>query len=73
MRQHFARIVAACREAGKRAATHAGTTDYAARMADAGFDLVTMWVDAVAIASSLAVAAEVWARHARPSSDRSRT
>jgi 4-hydroxy-2-oxoheptanedioate aldolase len=70
MREHFTRIVGACREAGKRA--HAGSAQYAARMAGEGFDLVTVWVDAVAIASSLATAAEAWARHTRPASGRSR-
>jgi 4-hydroxy-2-oxoheptanedioate aldolase len=57
MRDAFARIVAACRKAGKRAAIHAGSTEYAARMAGAGFDLVTVWVDVVAIGASLAAAA----------------
>ena len=65
MREHFGRIVAACREAGKRAAIHAGSAEYAARMAGEGFDLVTVWVDAVAIASSLAAVSEAWARYAR--------
>jgi hypothetical protein len=37
-------------------------------MAGSGFDLVTVWVDAVAIGSTLATAAEVWAREARTSS-----
>ena len=65
MREHFARIVAACRNAGKRVAIHAGSTEYAARMAGEGFDLVTVWVDAVAIASSLKAVGEVWQRHVR--------
>lgn len=65
MREHFARIVGACRDAGKRAAIHAGSAQYAARMAGEGFDLVTVWVDAVAIAASLAATVDAWARHAR--------
>lgn len=66
MREHFAQVVAACRAAGKRAAIHAGSVQYAARMAGEGFDLVTVWVDAVAIGASLAAAADAWERHARP-------
>lgn len=65
MREHFGRILGACHDAGKRAAIHAGSTDYATRMAGEGFDLVTVWVDAVAIAASLAGTAEAWQRHAR--------
>lgn len=65
MREYFARIVGACRDAGKRAAIHAGSAQYAARMAGEGFDLVTVWVDAVAIAASLAATVDAWARHAR--------
>jgi len=64
----FARVLAACRGAGKRAAIHAGSAAYAARMAGSGFDLVTVWVDAAAIASTLGTAAEVWAREAGSSS-----
>ena len=56
----FARVLAACRKAGKRAAIHAGSAGYAAKMAGQGFDLVTVWVDAVAVATTLAAAAEVW-------------
>jgi 4-hydroxy-2-oxoheptanedioate aldolase len=56
----FARVLAACRRAGKRAAIHAGTARYAARMAADGFDLVTVWVDAAAVGATLAAAAEVW-------------
>lgn len=73
MRDALDRVLTACREAGKRAAIHAGSTEYAARMVGAGFDLVTVWVDAVAITSSLAAAGEAWARHAPPSSDGSVT
>jgi 4-hydroxy-2-oxoheptanedioate aldolase len=60
LRDAFARVLAACRRAGKRAAIHAGSAAYAARMAGEGFDLVTVWVDAVAVAITLAAAAEVW-------------
>jgi 4-hydroxy-2-oxoheptanedioate aldolase len=64
MRDAFARVLAACRKAGKQAAIHAGSAAYAARMAGEGFGLVTVWVDAVAVGSSLAAAAEVWSRAA---------
>lgn len=57
----FARALAACRTAGKRAGIHAATTRYAARMAAAGFALVTVWVDAVAIGATLTAAADAWA------------
>jgi 4-hydroxy-2-oxoheptanedioate aldolase len=67
MRDALARILAACRQAGKRTGIHASTTRYAARMAGSGFDLVTVWVDVAAIAASLAAAAEVW-EHEAPSS-----
>jgi hypothetical protein len=66
-----ARILAACRKAGKRAAIHAGSTDHAAQMAGFGFNLVTVWVDVVASASSLAAADEVWAQQADPPMSRS--
>jgi 4-hydroxy-2-oxoheptanedioate aldolase len=65
LRAAFARVLAACRRTGKRAGIHAGSTRYAARMAGEGFDLVTVWVDAVAIGSTLAAAAGVWAQHTR--------
>jgi 4-hydroxy-2-oxoheptanedioate aldolase len=61
MRDAIARVLAACRQAGRRAGIHAGSTRYAARMAGSGFDLVTVWVDAAAIACTLAAAAEIWA------------
>ncbi len=73
MRDAFARVLAACREAGKRAAIHAGTTHYAARMAGSGFDLVTVWVDVAAITSTLVAADEAWAQQARTSSSSSDT
>src|SRR4051794_13020209 len=60
----FQRVLAACRGAGKRTGIHAGTASYAARMAVQGFDLVTVWVDAVAIASTLAAAATTWTQQA---------
>ena len=60
MQDVIARVLAACRTAGKRAGIHAATTQYAARMARTGFDLVTAWVDAVAIAASLAAADRAW-------------
>src|SRR3954447_4220649 len=56
----FQRVLAACRGAGKRTGIHAGSASYAARMAAQGFDLVTVWVDVVAIASTLAAAAATW-------------
>jgi 4-hydroxy-2-oxoheptanedioate aldolase len=65
LRDAIARVLAACRRAGRRAGIHAGSTRYAARMAGEGFDLVTVWVDAAAVASTLAAAGEVWAREAR--------
>jgi 4-hydroxy-2-oxoheptanedioate aldolase len=68
LRDAIGRVLAACRKAGKRAAIHAGSTGYAARMAASGFDLVTVWVDALAIAASLAAADEVWAQHPPSSS-----
>lgn len=67
IRDAFARVRAACRAAGKRAAIHAGTARYGASMADEGFDLVTIWVDVAAIGATLGGAAEVWAQRARSS------
>lgn len=61
MQEAFGRILAACRAAGKRTAIHASTARYGARMASAGFDLVTVWVDVAAINASLADVATVWA------------
>ena len=63
----FTRVLAACRSAGKHAGMHAATAGYAARMAAEGFDLVTVWVDAAAIGTSLTAAAETWARSAAAS------
>ena len=60
MQDAFARILAACRAAGKRAAIHASTARYAAQMANRGFDLVTVWVDAAAIAVTVAAASQTW-------------
>lgn len=68
MRDAIARVLAACRQAGKRAAIHAASTHDAARMAGTGFDLVTVWIDAVAITGSLAAAADIWAQQAQPAS-----
>lgn len=68
MQDAFARVLAACRRAGKRTAIHAASAGYAARMARSGFDLVTVWVDAAAVASTLAAVAEVWARQGLSSS-----
>lgn len=53
-------IAAAARAAGKRLGIHAATAAYAARMAGAGFALVTLWVDAVALRASLAAAERDW-------------
>lgn len=64
MQDAFARVLAACRGAGKRTGIHASSARYAARMAGLGFDLVTVWVDAAAVASTLTTAAEVWAQRA---------
>jgi 4-hydroxy-2-oxoheptanedioate aldolase len=61
----FARVLAACRRAGKRTGIHAGGARYAAQMAGLGFELVTVWVDAAAIAATLAASAEVWAQQTR--------
>ncbi|MEK0084584.1 HpcH/HpaI aldolase family protein [Benzoatithermus flavus] len=68
LQEAFARVLAACRRAGKRIGIHAASARYAARMAASGFDLVTLWVDAVAISATLAAAAETWAQQARSSS-----
>jgi 4-hydroxy-2-oxoheptanedioate aldolase len=65
IRAALERVVKVCREAGKRCAVHAGGASYAAKMAAAGFDLVTVWVDAVAIVASLAEAASIWTQQAR--------
>ena len=56
----FARVLAACRASGKRAAIHAATTAYAAAMAARGFALVTVWVDVTALGGSLAAATSTW-------------
>ena len=64
----FARILAASRAAGSHAGIHAATTTYAAKMAAEGFDLVTVWIDAVAVRTTLTAAAETWANSARASS-----
>lgn len=64
LRRALARVLAACKGAGKRAGVHAGSTAYAARMAADGYDLVTAWVDVVAVLSSLAAADKVWAEQA---------
>ena len=63
----LARISKACRAAAKRCAVHAGSARYAAKMAGQGYDLVTVWVDAVAISSSLADAERQWTEQARGS------
>lgn len=63
MQRAFAMVLDACRRQGKRAAIHAGSAAYAARMAKQGFELVTVWVDAVAIGSTLAAAATTWTEH----------
>jgi 4-hydroxy-2-oxoheptanedioate aldolase len=60
----FARILAASRAAGGHAGMHAATTAYAAKMAGEGFDLVTVWVDAVAVGTTLTAADVIW-REAR--------
>ena len=56
----FERVLAACRGGRQARGIHAGSPAYAARMAAKGFDLVTVWVDAIAVTSTLAMAAEVW-------------
>ena len=62
MQDAIARVLAACRKAGRRAAIHAATAQYAAQMARSGFDLVTVWVDAAAVSATLAAADAVWAQ-----------
>ena len=64
----FRRVLAACRGAGKRAGIHAASAGYGAKMAAEGFDLVTLWVDAVAVGTTLSAAAETWANSAAGSS-----
>ena len=66
----FQRVIKACRDAGKRCAVHAGGALYARRMADLGFNLVTVWVDAVAISSALVEAEQIWAEASRAEADR---
>ena len=61
MTEAFDRVLAACRSSGKRSAIHATSARYAAEMARVGFDLVTVWVDAAAVASTLKAADEAWA------------
>jgi 4-hydroxy-2-oxoheptanedioate aldolase len=65
MRAAFDRILTACRRSGKHAGIRAASPVYAAKMATSGFDLVTVWVDAVAVGSTLASSAEVWAQEVR--------
>ena len=62
----FARILAASRAAGVDAGIHAATTTYAAKMAAEGFDLVTVWIDAVAVRTTLTVAAETGRTRQKP-------
>jgi 2-keto-3-deoxy-L-rhamnonate aldolase RhmA len=62
MQDAITRVLASCRTAGRRAAIHAATAQYAARMARSGFDLVTVWVDTVAVAATLAAADGIWAQ-----------
>jgi 4-hydroxy-2-oxoheptanedioate aldolase len=59
----LARVAKACKAVGKRCAVHAGSAQYAARMADQGYALVTVWVDVVAIGASLADAKAQWTGH----------
>ncbi|HZA93003.1 MAG TPA: aldolase/citrate lyase family protein [Gemmatimonadales bacterium] len=63
------RIRDACQQAGKRCAVHANGARYAARIAGQGYDLVTVWVDVVAISSSLADAERAWTAATRPTLD----
>lgn len=65
MQDALARVRNACKQAGKRCAVHANGAGYAARMAGQGFDLVTVWVDVVAIGSTLAEADRIWADEAQ--------
>lgn len=46
------RIVAACKKAGKRAALHCGTADYAARAVEWGFDMATVSGDSRLLAAA---------------------
>ena len=46
------RIVAACKQTGKRAALHCGTADYAARAIDWGFDMTTVAGDSRLLAAA---------------------
>ena len=54
------RVLDSCKRAGKRCAVHATDPRYAANMACQGFDLVTVWVDVVAIDRSFANAEQAW-------------
>jgi len=54
----FARVLAACRDAGTRAGVHAHSATYARARADDGFALVTVWSDVPAISAS--VDASAW-------------
>ena len=56
----LARVAEACRAARKRCAVHAASASYAARMAGKGYDLVTVWVDVVALGASLAEFGKQW-------------
>ena len=57
----LARVSKACKAAGRRCAVHAGSARYAAQMAGEGYDLVTVWVDVVAIEASLSEGRTQWA------------
>jgi len=59
----LARVSESCKAAGKRCAVHAASARYAATMAGKGYDLVTVWVDVVAIEASLADGQRQWADH----------
>lgn len=56
------RVSKACKSEGKHCAVHAASARYAARMAAEGYDLVTVWVDVVAIGASLADVRTQWNR-----------
>ena len=60
----LARVARVCKAVGKRCAVHAGSAPYAAKVADQGYDLVTVWVDVVAIGASLTDAKAQWTGHA---------
>jgi 4-hydroxy-2-oxoheptanedioate aldolase len=62
IRNALQRVLEACKHAEKRCAVHAGSARYALKMAALGFDLVTAWVDAVAISSTLAEVETIWKR-----------